>query len=683
MPEKSRTQISKSWYSDLEKEGMIFAKTVRSPKKAGLLKSVEAKDLPAGYYFIDAKNFPGKNLIETLGVTTEIFCSEKILYEGQPIALLAGPDQKTLDELAAKIKIEIEPLSEPDERQILSQKRIVLGGGRQKNVQKFFNKAAFKTQGKWTYNLPSTETNETNGALCYFLKDQLVVNTPTQWPSHLAKNIAQALEQPEEAIFINKTISCEPNANSLWVNTLLVCQTCAAAKISQKPVMLVLSREENDKFISNTGEVCVTHKMAFDKNGLAQAATIDIDFDAGAFNPLAQEIIDRLVIASVSVYNFSNLEINAAARSSQKPPASTNIETIDAAAFFAMECQLQKAADAAGMDPGALRFLNSKILSGEASKMPFNLSMEKAADVVNAILAQSDFKRKFITNRINRNFKSNNIRARGIGLSAAYDASGYYGTSIFECNQKMQATLQKDGSLVIHALAPSKTILEIWKNEAAEILQIEPKMVKVNSEFSLKEDPLIPENFYSNLSIMTSLLKKCCQGIQAKRFRSPLPITVSKAITKAQIKQWNQARFKGTPFNSTSFVALALELTLDDCNWSPEIKNIWVAVSAGKILAGKEAETKIKFSIQKTLAELMQNQRLRAKNISIAFVQSEAEPAQIGGLIKKALPAAFAAALSQAANVDIHSVPLKNGEIFKTIIAAASKEAPQKKEAAQ
>ncbi|MBQ9627326.1 MAG: xanthine dehydrogenase family protein molybdopterin-binding subunit, partial [Treponema sp.] len=330
MPEKSQTQITKSWYSDLEKDGMIFAKIIRSPKRAGLLKSVEIKDLPNDYYLINAKNFPGKNSIETLGVSTEIFCSEKILYEGQPIAILAGPDKTVLEELAAKAKVEIEAMPGPAEKTILSQKKIILGGGRQKNVQKFFNKAAFKVQNKCTYNLDSTESNETNGALCFFTKDTLTINTPTQWPSHLIKNIAGVFSIPEEKILVNKTISCEPSVNSLWGNTLLACQTCAAVLVSKKPVKLVLSRDEDDNFISNTGEVSITHKTAFDKNGLIQAATIDIEFDAGAFNPFAEEIIDRLTIASVSVYNFTNLEINAAAHSSQKPPASTNIETIDA-----------------------------------------------------------------------------------------------------------------------------------------------------------------------------------------------------------------------------------------------------------------------------------------------------------------------------------------------------------------
>ena len=104
-------------------------------------------------------------------------------------------------------------------------------------------------------------------------------------------------------------------------------------------------------------------------------------------------------------------------------------------------------------------------------------------------------------------------------------------------------------------------------------------------------------------------------------------------------------------------------------------------------MAGKEAETKIKFSIQKTLAELILGEKLSAKNIYISFVQSESESAQIGGLIKKSLPAAFASALSQAMRLDIRSLPLKNGELFKAALdqkeAAKEKENAQKKEGGQ
>ena len=75
---KIHAQNMKDFYSDLKMDGMIFAKIIRSPKKSGTLKSIKAKDLPEGYFLVTAKNFPGKNSIETLGTTCEIFCSEKI-----------------------------------------------------------------------------------------------------------------------------------------------------------------------------------------------------------------------------------------------------------------------------------------------------------------------------------------------------------------------------------------------------------------------------------------------------------------------------------------------------------------------------------------------------------------------------------------------------------------------------
>lgn len=683
---KIHAQSMKDFYSDLKMDGMIFAKVIRSPKKSGVLKSIKAKDLPEGYFLVTAKNFPGKNSIETLGTTCEIFCSEKILYEGQSLAIVAGPEKKVLEEIAASIKIEIENAT--FEKKILSQKRVVIGGGKQKNISKYFSRAAFTIRNKWTYRLNSTPQNETDGALCHFEKDAITVFTPTHWPHHLTQNLSAAFGIAEEKIFINKTLSSMPSTNSLWGNTLLVCQICAASIVSGKAVNLSLSQSEQIKFFSNPGEVAITHKTALTKEGTFKAASIDINFDAGAYNPFAQEIIDRLTIASTSIYHFDKLEITAQAISSPKPPTSVNLETMDAPSFFAIENQLQKICSETEFSPDEIRSANSTILKGEKTKMPFVLEIERPRDTLEAVVRQSDFRRKFATCKINSEFgyekiagyKGHGISPRGTGLACAYDASGYYGTSIFEYGQKMQTTLQKDGTLVIHAQTPSAPVLEIWKNIAAEILQIEPKMVKINSNFRLKDEPLTPENFYSNLSIMTGLLRKCCQGIQAKRFRDPLPISVSKSITKAQINQWNKIKFRGVPFNSTSFVALALDLKIDPCTFWPKIKNIWVTVSAGKILAIKEAETRIKFSIQKTLAELVEGERLDAEKISIAFVNSETESKQIGALIKKALPAAFSAAISQALNCNENFLPLKSNSLFTLLSQAKASEKTEKKE---
>ncbi len=683
------TQISKSFYSDTVLDDMIYAVIIRTPVPKGRIKKIFLDDIPEGYYLITAENFPGRNSFGTLKIQSEIFCSDEILYTGQAAGILCGPDEKKLNELKAAVQFEIdETVSEEAniEGRVLASRIVRKGKAnysdktkyKKEDFEKLFTNADFLVENNWSYLLNSPSSLETNGALCSADKKGITIYTPTQWPRHLMRNLSEVFSIDENNIYIKKTISSSPHTNSLWGNTLLSLQTTAASIISGKPVKLVLSREEHKQFVTNKGLVYLKYKSAVSKEGKITGQKIEISFDAGAVNPFAAEIIDRLAIAACSIYDFQNIEITAIAFSTKNPPSSINIETIDSQAFYAVENQMQKICAITGFSPLEIRFKNSAILNSKSSKMPFTINIEKGREAFEAIARQSDLERKFVTYRIAssmahenaKRYKPYNIPLRGIGLSCAFDGSGYFGTNIFECNQEMELTLETDGTLTIHAVLPSETILEIWKSSASEILGIEPKMIKVNSDFETKKAPFIPENFYSNISIMNQLLKKCCQGIQSKRFRMPLPIKVSKGISAAQKKQWNNDDFKGLPFHSTSFITAALELEFDPCSFKARLKNIWIVISAGKILLGKPAETRIKLSIHQVLSQIVENEMLDCAKISVSFVQSESEPAQIGGLIKKCLPAAFSSALSQALGSDIPSLPIKTDSLFKIISQA-------------
>ena len=52
--------------------------------------------------------------------------------------------------------------------------------------------------------------------------------------------------------------------------------------------------------------------------------------------------------------------------------------------------------------------------------------------------------------------------------------------------------------------------IEIWKNTINQILDIDPKHIKLNSKFNSKNDLEIPESINSNLTIMNYLLKILC-----------------------------------------------------------------------------------------------------------------------------------------------------------------------------
>ena len=667
--------LLKTYFSDLTSANMIYTKIVRSPITKGRIKSLTLEDIPEGYFLFTAADFGEENYVETRDIQTEILASSEIYYKGQPIALLAGPVFTDLLDLEKNIKMEFEkdPASKIKEKEYPYAQRFIRNGKAQKPEEftKLFSKKNYDIKGTWTSVLNAPSCNEANGAFCTFDKNILTISTPTQWPKHLQENIKRIFNLKTEEVFIRKTISSGPHTNTIWQNTVIAVMASLVAIKTGKTAQLVLSREEHFEYLIKKSPISIKIRSAVKKDGIIEAVQVLIELDSGYHNPFAAEILDRLVIAANNIYSVRNIEIIAKAYESYTPPVSFNIECIDSQAFFAIENQMQKICNVTGFLPDELRMKNFE----RKFSLPFTFTNEKVREAFSAIEKMYDVNRKFISYRMeskNRKIDIKNLHnfpLRGIGVACGFNGIGYFGSNIFACNQKMEATLESDGTLEIHALQPSASTLEVWKNTAAQILEIDPKQIKLNSIFDINEDLSVPENVYANVSVMTYLLKKCCQDIQSKRFRKPLPITSTKGFTSAQKKVWNKEKFSGSPFFLSSFGAVVLELEINPYTYKIYIKNVKAVLNAGKIGIPKIAENSVKLSIQHALTELVVDENLHCDQISVSFVQSDNDPTQIDGLISRILPAAFTSALSQATGHEINTIPVKPQHFFKEMIS--------------
>ncbi|MCQ2600266.1 MAG: xanthine dehydrogenase family protein molybdopterin-binding subunit [Treponema sp.] len=667
--------LLKTYFSDLTSANMIYTKIVRSPITKGRIKSLTLENIPDGYFLFTAADFGEQNYVETLDIQTEILASSEIYYKGQPIALLAGPVFTDLLDLEKNIKLDLEkdPASKIKEKEYPYAQRFIRNGKAQKPEEftKLFSKKNYDIKGTWTSVLNAPSCNEANGAFCTFDKNILTISTPTQWPKHLQENIKRIFNLKTEEVFIRKTISSGPHTNTIWQNTVIAVMASLVAIKTGKAAQLVLSREEHFEYLIKKSPISIKIRSAVKKDGIIEAVQILIELDSGYHNPFAAEILDRLVIAANNIYSVRNIEIIAKAYESYNPPVSFNIECIDSQAFFAIENQIQKICNVTGFLPDELRMKNFE----RKFSLPFTFTNEKVREAFSAIEKMYDINRKFISYRMeskNRKIDIENLQnfpLRGIGVACGFNGIGYFGSNIFACNQKMEATLESDGTLEIHALQPSASTLEVWKNTAAQILEIDPKQIKLNSTFDVNEDLSVPENVYANVSVMTYLLKKCCQDIQSKRFRKPLPITSTKGFTSAQKKVWNKEKFSGSPFFLSSFGTVVLELEINPYTYKIYIKNVKAVLNAGKIGIPKIAENSVKLSIQHALTELVVDENLHCDQISVSFVQSDNDPTQIDGLISRILPAAFTSALSQATGHEINTIPVKPQHFFKEMIS--------------
>lgn len=670
------SQLPKTYYSDLSAPGMIYAKIVRSMTGKGKIKAITCGSLPEGYFFYTARDFGEQNYVETLDVQTEIFADKEIFYKGQAYGILAGPDFRELEELEKNITIEFfkEPAAKNKEKDYPYAQRFIRNGKAQKpeDFSKLFSKKNFDVKGVWTSVLNAPSCNETNGAFCIFDKDILTISTPTQWPKHLQENVKRVFGLKTSEVVIRKTISSGPHTNTIWINTVNAIQASLVAIKTRKPVLLVLSRQEHYAFLTKKSPISIKIRSSIrKKDAIIEATQILIELDSGYHNPFAAEILDRLVIAANNIYSVRNLEIIANAYESNNAPVSFNIECIDSQAFFAIENQMQKICHVTGFLPDEIRMKNFE----RKFSMPFSFSNEKVREGFAAIVRQTDLNRKFISYRLeslDRKVDFENIEnfpLRGIGLACGFNGIGYYGSNIYASNQKMEATLESDGTLVIHAPAPSSWTLEVWKNTAAQILELDPKQIKLDSNFDIHDELSVPENVYSNISVMTYLLKKCCLDIQSKRFKKPLPISSVKGFTAPQKRVWNKEKFSGVPFFTSSFGTLIMDLELNPYTYKIYIKKINAIISAGKIGIPKVAENSVKLSIEHALSEIVEDEALKCDKISVSFVQSENDPKQIDGLISRILPAAFSSALSQAIGHEINTIPVKPQNFFKEMIS--------------
>lgn len=723
-PKPKKTIIfSDDFYSDHFDSDMLFSVIVRSPFAAGKITSIGFEDgisLPPGYFLFTADDLENQKTVVTFGTRTEIFCSGEIKYKGEPVALLAGPDKKVLTTLLGKIKISLNPKEllkaekefrktytqlavNPENGEFLSRKdgncekssssnftfkkskviakRDVSCGDAESEFQNPENKIIEET---WENSVAQHEVKETSGCFCFMRGGNLHILAPCKFITHLKDCVGRVTGIEKENIILTCTKQSDQNSNKIWMSGIFASMAGLAAIKSGKPVMLALSREEEEKFIENPVKIKIHHKTAISKDGIIKAMKIEIEADAGYKNPFAAEMLDRFVIAASGIYKVENLKISAKIVSSNSPTSSVRLNRIDSQIFFALENQIQKACGQAGFSPLEIRLQNLKNLKSIrrrlSTKNPFLMEFGRAEDALKAVCAQSDFSRKYVSYKLDENGRYETDEnspfsppLRGIALAAAFDGNGYLGTTFRSTRFSLQVTLTEEKKLFVNTAPPSQNIKEIWQkmilDSIGDIFDLDRRSIYFNFDQAETEDDkgiaqIQNDLMIGNIGIKTHLLKNCLDAIKRKK-DDALPLSVKKSISPARKKQWNEDSFSGTPFFSTSFGCCVVEVEYDSCVYAQKVSGVYAVIDCGKIINPQAAESAAKQAIKRCLSTLVQGDKLECAKIDVKFAQSEDEPKNLDSLIYSIVPAAFCSAVSQSIARKVTKLPLETDSIFK------------------
>jgi CO/xanthine dehydrogenase Mo-binding subunit len=537
----------------------------------------------------------------------------------------------------------------------------------------------------------------------------MMVYTATQWPGHVRRSVALILGIPEDQVTVKATRLGIHMDGKIWYPSLVACHAALGAFITRKAVKLVLTREEDFRYSPKRNGSEIHIRSALGEKGELLGTELELKIDLGGQGVFTDEILDRTCLGSLGVYRHGSYAINGTALGSNIPPQGPFSGFGLAQGFFAVERHVSHIADALRQDPAEWRKnfhleKNQELAIGAVphDAPPVDQLLDTAA-------AMGDYYRKWASYEMLRIHRQKTGREewseslRGVGIALGYQGNGFLHAGKDRGNYALELTLEKDGSLEIKTgMADSGgEYLSVWAGMAAEILSIDAEKVRLVSGDAMssgtdRRGAAVPDSGPSSLSrniaVLTRLVESCCLAIRKQHFRDPLPITVRRSCRPLRVRSW-EGKTEGPAlfhdagcFSRPGWGAAVVEVEIDQVEYTPKVRGIWLAVDGGKILSDARARGSLKTAAIQALCwasrerleyvdgiisrEQFINYRIPAPAelppVRVDFLWNDTGvPRGIGELPFTCVPAAYLQAVSQAMDHHFRGIPLSGADIWE------------------
>lgn len=519
---------------------------------------------------------------------------------------------------------------------------------------------------------------------------RLEIHVASQWPFNILDSVCSALNIPKSKVNVVLHKKAESLDGKMWFPCLLAVQTAAAAFFTKKNIAVEFSRQENFLYTTKAPAVTVRHKTAVSDMGTIEAMNVSVVMDAGAYNPFAGEMLKQMVLTAAGIYLLPVFSIEAVAVKTAAGPTDLYLGWGDAYITASLEKHINEIAEILNLSPVQIRMDNllrvkQERIYGEVKEEKFEFE-----NLFRTVCDESVFFRKYYAYRaLNKARKSRyDGNWRGIGIAAGLQYNGSHILVKAGMSYSAEVTLTKENTVIVKAEPTSSALKEILKKKIAADLETEEENVVFKGGSTDDMSRTGASTASCGISILPTLIGKCCDGIKKLKFRKPLPITVTKTYKPVKAKDWNSELLKGAPFISYTPGVCAVELELEPSTYRVKTRGIWFACNPGKVYSEQTVlrilHKSIVNALSATAIEKIRDGRdsaFRFKIISAdeippiikVFVsETGLKAVALSELAGSLVPAAYISALNQIMlNYDsIHSVPVFPEDIFEASLKA-------------
>src|ERR671935_8500 len=356
---------------DLALPRMLYGRILRSPQPHARILNIDtarARALPGVLAVLTGDDLPVKFGILPVSQDEEALAREKVRYVGDPIAAVAATDEWVADEALDLIDVTFQELP-----QYMSIEEAIAGRGEPihgtSNVHKTValefgdTEEAMRRAEHVREDVIFFEGNthlpmEQHAAVAHYGVDgKLSLWTSSQTPHYVHRALGKVLEMPMSRIRVIAT----PNGGGFGGKSDIFSHELVAAKlaiVTGRPVRITLTREE--VFYAHRGRhpVQMKVKTGFSRDGRITAMQFQSFLDGGGYGSYGVATTYYTGALQTSTYAIPRYRFEGVRLFTNKPPCGPKRGHGTPQPRFALEIQLDKVAEALGIDPVTLRLRN-------------------------------------------------------------------------------------------------------------------------------------------------------------------------------------------------------------------------------------------------------------------------------------------------------------------------------------
>ena len=661
---------------DLFLPRMAYAKLLRSAHAHARIRSIDtsrARALPGVLAVVTAADLPRVKFgILPVSQDEEALCAEKVRMVGDPVAAVAAVDEETAEQACRLIEVDYEPLvalmsifdslAHPETRiheygdGPNVHKNVALQFG---DVDAAFDAAHLVREDVFFFEGSNHLPMEQHAAVAHWASDgKLTLWSSTQTPHYVHRVLAKVLETPAAHIRVIAT----PVGGGFGGKTdpfsheIVACQL---SRLTGRPVKITLTREE--VFYTHRGRhpVLMWIKTGFTKQGDITGCHLRTWLDGGAYGSYGVASTFYTGVINPVTYKIPVYKFEGARIFTNKPPCGPKRGHGTVQPRFALECQLDKAAEQLGLDPADMR---RRIVAEPFTKTANHLTVTTIGlgECIDKAVEASGWRDKRARLRVSAGPAARRSpKKRGLGLACSAYLTGA-GTAIYWNDMPHSGVLaraDRGGGVTVLCGATdigqgSDSILAYL---TAEVLGIEPKDVHMHpADTSLA--PVDLGSYSSRVTLMCGMaaiqaaerlrdaifaavarkLEVSPASLVARERKVGVPDDWDKAVSFARAVELGEAlhgvlafpgsyappkragKYKGGgvgPSPCYSYSACVVELTVDEDTGAVELEHVWIAHDIGRALNPLLVEGQVEGSVYMGIGEALMEEQVFRKNL--------------------------------------------------------------------